>query len=299
MKRTTSFLSLALIAASIALSGCSSTSKHAGTLASPVTTGMVQLPDSNIEYFSQGKGETIVLLPGGTLTVGYLQSLADALTEAGFRVVRINFRGTGKSTGSSEGVTLQTNADDVAGVIKALKLEPVHIAGNDFGNRVARMFAASHPELARSVILLAAGGKIQPKPAALHALMVIFDPKSTDAEVLAVFPYVVSNPADSARVWAMLKPSLDRAGAGIERAAAEATPLKDWWAPPGQTKYLILQGADDQIAPPANGDALQKELGPRATLVNVPGAAHLMPLEQPQTVATHMTTFIRQLRSTP
>ena len=130
--------------------------------AQTVETGIVELKDSKIEYFSRGEGEPIVLLPGGTLKVGYLDGLADALAKAGHRVVGINFRGSGKSIGPSEGVTLQTMADDVAGVIKALNLGPVNVAGNDFGNRVARMFAASHPELTRSVILLAAGGKVQP-----------------------------------------------------------------------------------------------------------------------------------------
>ena len=245
------------------------------TSASGVTEGIVTLADSKIQYFSRGKGETIVLLPGGTLTVGYLDGLAEALAEAGYRVVGINFRGSGKSTGSSKGVTLQTNADDVAGVVKALQLGPVHMAGNDFGNRVARMFAAAYPKLTRSVILLAAGGKIPPKPAAERALMTIFNPQSTDANVLAVMPYLVSNPADSAQVWAMFKPSRDPGAASIERAAAEATPLEVWWAPPGKTKYLILQGAEDQIALPENGVELKKELGMRATLVNVPGAAKL------------------------
>ena len=80
--------------------------------------------------------------------------------------------------------------------------------------------------------------------------------------------------------------------------AAEATPLEAWWAPPGKTKYLILQGADDQIAPPQNGVELQKELGERATLVNVTGAAHLLPLEQPDVTASHVIKFIRQLDQT-
>jgi pimeloyl-ACP methyl ester carboxylesterase len=264
-----------------------------------VETGMVKLADSNIQYFSRGKGEAIVLLPGGTLTVDYLDGLADALAKAGYRVVGINFRGSGKSTGSSKGVTLQTMADDVVGVVKNLNLGAVHMAGNDFGNRVARMFAASHPELTRSVILLAAGGKIQPKPAADHALMVIFNPASTDAEVLAVMPYLVASPADSARIWEIFKPCLAPGAAGIEKGAAESTPLKTWWAPPGKTKYLILQGADDQIAPPENGVELKKELGDRATLVNVPGAAHLLPLEQPETTASKVIGFIKELGDEP
>ena len=261
--------------------------------------GIVKLADSSIQYFSRGEGETIVLLPGGTLTVGYLDGVAEVLAKSGYRVVGINFRGSGKSTGSSKGVTLRTNANDVAGVVRALKLGEVHVAGNDFGNRVARMFAASYPELTRSVILLNAGGKIRLKPPAMHALEVVFNPKSTEAEVMAVFQYFVSNPADSARVWALLKPSLDTKAGGIETAAMKATPLKDWWAPPGQTKYLIVQGADDQIAPPENGFELKKELGERATLINVPGAAHLLPLEQPETTASHMISFIRQLVRKP
>jgi pimeloyl-ACP methyl ester carboxylesterase len=292
--REQNFIVTAVCAVSLALLAFATT-----TYAQSVETGIVKLADSNIEYFSRGKGETIVLLPGGTLTVGYLDGLADALAKAGYRVVGINFRGSGKSTGPSKGVTLQTMADDVAGVVKALKLGPVHMAGNDFGNRVARMFAASYPELARSVILLAAGGKVQPKLAADHALQIIFNPASTDAEVLAIMPYLVSNPADSARVWAVFKPSRDPGAAGIERAAAESTPLKTWWAPTGKTKYLILQGADDQIAPPKNGEQLKQELGGRATLVNVPRAAHLLPLEQPETTASHVISFIRQLGGEP
>jgi pimeloyl-ACP methyl ester carboxylesterase len=290
MRTGKKFTLASLCIASPALLACATTLK-----AQIVDIGIVKLADSNIEYFSRGKGETIVLLPGGTLTVGYLDGLANALAKAGHRVVGINFRGSGKSTGPSQGVTLQTMADDVAGVIKSLKLGPVHVAGNDFGNRVARMLAASHPDLTRSVILLAAGGKIQPKPEAANALMVMFNPASTDADVMAIMPYFVSNPANAERVLAMMKPSRDPAAGPIEKAAAEATPLETWWAPPGKTKYLIVQGAEDQIAPPENGEILKKELADRATLVNVPGAAHLLPLEQPDTTASHVISFIRKL----
>lgn len=289
MKTTRNLLATALLSALVI------STAHAQTAPSQGTQGMVKLADSNIEYFSRGEGEPIVLLPGGTLTVGYLDGLAEALAKAGHRVVAINFRGSGKSTGPSEGVTLQTNADDVVGVIRSLQLGPVHVVGNDFGNRVARMVAASHPELVRSVILLAAGGKIPPQPEAARALGIIFNPASSEADILAVMPFLVASPADSARVWKLFKPSLSPAAGEIEAKAAQATPLQAWWAPPGQTKYLILQGAADQIAPPANGVELQKELGDRATLVNVPGAAHLLPLEQPETTAKHMLTFLRQL----
>lgn len=81
----------------------------------------------------------------------------------------------------------------------------------------------------------------------------------------------------------------------MEMEAAESTPLDVWWAPPGNTSYLILQGAEDQIAPPKNGEDLKQELGDRATLVNVPGAAHMLPLEQPERAASHVVDFIESL----
>jgi predicted alpha/beta-fold hydrolase len=61
--------------------------------------GIVKMSDSSIQFFSRGQGEAIVLLPGGTLTVCYLDGLAEAFAKAGYRGVSINFRGSGKNTG--------------------------------------------------------------------------------------------------------------------------------------------------------------------------------------------------------
>ncbi len=258
-----------------------------------VVEGIVTLADTQIQYFSRGRGETVVLIPGSTLTVGYLDGLAGSLAASGYRVVSINLRGTGKSVGSTEGMTLRTNADDIAGVIAALATGPVHIAGNDFGNRVARTFAAAHPELTRSVILLAAGGKIPPAPDAIGAMRTVFDPRATEAQVFAAIPYFVADPADGPRVWATFKSSRDPSAAAAQEAAAKASPLAEWWAPPGTVRYLILQGAEDRIAPPANGADVQRELGARATLVNVPGAGHLLPIEQPEAAAAEIVAFLK------
>jgi pimeloyl-ACP methyl ester carboxylesterase len=258
-----------------------------------VESGVVKLADSNIEYFSQGQGQPVVLLPGGSLTVGYMDGLAQSLAEAGYRAVRINFRGSGKSTGSGKDVTLHTLAADFAGVIEALKLQPANVAGHAFGNRVARMLAADRPELVRSVILFAAGGKVAPEPAVEQALVAIFNPESSEAQVMEAMRYMVGNPAHAASVWKIVAPCRAPTAAGVERTAMESTPLKDWWAPPGPSKYLVLQGTNDQAAPPANGDLLKQELGARVTVVPFPGAGHLMLVEEPQKAAAAIISFLR------
>jgi pimeloyl-ACP methyl ester carboxylesterase len=259
-----------------------------------VQEGVVKLADSNIEYFSQGQGESIVLLPFGGLTVGYMQELSNDLADAGYRVVRINFRGSGKSSGPGEGITLHTLAADVAGVIRPLKLGRVNIAGHAFGNRVARTLAADHPELVRSVILFAAGGKVPPDPPGERALQAIFNPASTDADILSQMKYMVGNAAKIPMAWQAIKPCRAPQVAGIQRTAMQNTPLKDWWAPPGKTKYLILQGTNDQIAPPENAVLLKQELGERATLVSFPGAGHLFIVTEPKKAAAAVVSFLHQ-----
>jgi pimeloyl-ACP methyl ester carboxylesterase len=281
----------------VAICASGQTGAQATQPTAPVQEGMVKLTDSNIEYFSEGQGEPIVLLPFGGLTVGYMQGLSQDLADAGYRVVRINFRGSGKSTGSGEGGTLHTFAADVAGVIKALKLGPVNVAGHAFGNRVARMLAADHPELARTVILLAAGGKVPPTPYGEEALKTIFNPRSTDAEMLKDMKYMVGNPANIPTAWQIIKPCRAPQAAGIQRTAMDKTPLKEWWAPPGQMKFLILQGTKDQIAVPENGKLLKEELGARVTLVSLAGAGHLFLLTEHKKAAAVVVSFLHRLRT--
>jgi len=255
---------------------------------------IIDLTEAKIEIFSQGKGDVVVLLPGGSLSVDYLANLARSLDASGYRAVRINPRGAGASAGTAEGVTLHTLADDVAGVIKQLDVGPVWVAGHAFGNRVARMLAADHPEMVQGVILLAAGGKVAPTPDAQKALATIFDSRTSEADYLDAMQYMVGDPADKVLAGEALKRSRAPQAGPIQRAAGMSTNLSDWWAPPGQVPFLILQGQNDQAAPAQNGQMLKTDLGDRATLVNIPSAGHLMVVTKPDVVSNEIVQFIRQ-----
>jgi pimeloyl-ACP methyl ester carboxylesterase len=261
--------------------------------AGAVQEGTVKLASSSIEYFSQGQGRPIVLLPFGGLTVGYMDELSQDLAETGYHVIRINFRGSGKSTGPGEGITLHTLADDVAGVVEGLKLGKVIIAGHAFGNRVARTFAADHPELVQSVILFAAGGKVPPQAPGERALQTIFNPESTDADILSQMQYLVGNASEIPVAWNAIKPCRAPEASGIQRTAMKNTPLKDWWAPPGTMRYLVIQGSNDLIAPPENGELLKREMGDRVTLVSLQGEGHLFIVTEHQKAAEAVASFLR------
>lgn len=270
-----------------------SPAESASDQAAAMQSGIVRVGDAEIQYISQGAGQPIVLLPGGGLEVGYMQGLSNALTRVGYRVVRVNFRGAGRSTGPSEGLTLHALAADVAGVIEQLKLAPANVAGHAFGNRVARTLAGDRPDLVNSVILFAAGGKVAGSAQAEEALNVIFTPDSTQAAVMQAMRFMVGDPGNSERVWQAIKPYRAPRAAGIEAQATKETPLQDWWAPAGNARYLILQGSNDLAAPAENGALLKQDLGDRVTLVTIPQTGHMLVVEQPDKIAAAVTSFLR------
>lgn len=253
----------------------------------------LKVGDAELECFSHGVGVPIILLPGGSLAVGYLSDLADTLAAAGLRAVRVNPRGAGGSTGPMDGLTLHDFAADIAGVIEGLDLVPAYVLGHAFGNRIARTVAADRPELVRGVILVSAGGKVDPRPEAQRALQTLFTPTASEAEVLDAMRWMVGSPANAPSVWERFKNDRAPAAAGSQMAAARATPLDDWWAPPGDVPYLVIQGLKDEAAPAENGHLLKKELGDRVTVVDIPDAGHLQPLEAPGPVAEAVIAVAR------
>lgn len=260
-------------------------------VAAHTESGIVNVGDAAIEYSSQGKGKAVVLLPG-LATFGYMDGLAEVLADSGYRVVRINYRGAGKSTGPDKGVTLHTFAADVAGVIVALRLGPVNVAGHAFGNRVARTLAADRPDLVLNLILFAAGGKVPAKRPAQRAVRVLVNQASTESEVQEAMKFVVGNPSEIEATWKIIKPCSAPRAVAIAQAAMKNTPLQDWWAPPGKTRILVVQGTNDQIAPPENGELLKQELGERVTLVSILGAGHFMVVTEPEKAAETIVSFL-------
>ena len=55
---------------------------------------------------------------------------------------------------------------------------------------------------------------------------------------------------------------------------------------------LVVQGLDDNAAPPGNGYALRDAVGDRVQVVDIPGAGHFMILEQPDAVHEAVLRFL-------
>jgi pimeloyl-ACP methyl ester carboxylesterase len=234
-----------------------------------------------------GAGNPLVLLPGLGRPATDLDPLADLLAEAGYRVAQPDPRGSGGSTGPLDGLTLHDLAADISAVIEAVG-GPATLIGQAFGNRIARMTATDRPDLVHAVVLLGCSGKVQPTPEIAEAIRLaqaVDTPFEIRARAVRAAWFA---PGRDISVW------LDGWSQPVMQAylaAAAATDTASWWTA-GAAPVLIVQGAEDVSAPPANGHLLQAEIGARATLVDLPGIGHAVGVEGPETVAQVVLRYL-------
>ena len=120
---------------------------------------LVRYGDVQIEVVSEGEGPAVVLLPSLARDSDDYDQVAEGLAATGFRVLRPKPRGIGRSIGPMANITLHDFARDIAEVIERLGKGHAVIVGHAYGNWVARMTAADHPNLVRGVVIAAAAAK--------------------------------------------------------------------------------------------------------------------------------------------
>ncbi len=84
-------------------------------------------------------------------------TIAWALTNPhfkGYNIVNLDFIFQGKSDKSGEWQDFNAHAEDVAGVLKELKIEKAIIAGLSYGSLVGQHFAINYPVLTEKLILM-------------------------------------------------------------------------------------------------------------------------------------------------
>jgi pimeloyl-ACP methyl ester carboxylesterase len=261
---------------------------------------IVAYDDVRIEVIAEGGGPLVVLLPSRGRDSEDFDAVAAGIAAAGFRVLRPQPRGAGRSTGSLKDLTLHDFARDTAAVIAQSGGGPAVIVGHAFGNWVARMTAVDDPKLVRGVVIVAAAAKAYPAgfpgaKALSDAVRKAGDPALPDAERLAYLRTAFFAPGNDASVW--LKgwhPEVDEA----QSAAGRATRQSEWW-PGGAAPLLDLQGALDPFKPRAMMNEMREEFGDRVTVVAIPNASHALIPEQPAAVVDAIVQWIGTLPREP
>ena len=254
---------------------------------------IVAYDDVRIEVIAEGNGPLVVMLPSRGRAAEDFDVIAAGIAKAGFRVLRPQPRGAGRSSGPMKGQSLHDFARDTAAVIRHEGGGPAILVGHAFGSWVARMTAVDHPQLVRGVAIVAAAAKAYPAgfdgaKALSEAVRKSGDPTLSDAERLNYLRIAFFAPDSDASVWLQgWYPEVDEA----QFVASRATKQSEWW-PGGTVPLLDLQAALDPFKPRAMMNEIREELGERATIGVIPNASHALLPEQPAAVVEAIVAWI-------
>ena len=252
---------------------------------------IVTVGTRSIETYVDGAGPAVVITPSYGRDGGDdFEPFTAALVGAGYRVLRPQPRGIGKSTGPMAGVVVADFGDDIAHVIDELGNGPAAVLGHAFGNFVARTVATNHPEKVAAVILAAAAGRTVP-PEINCAPMRAGDLTLPDAERLAALRLAFFAPGHDASIWltGWYPDTLKMQVESVDRVE-----ISRYW-PAGTAPIFEIIAALDPFHQKNQWGDLRGRLGSRVISTVIENASHALFPEQPAAVAGAVIDYLLTL----
>jgi pimeloyl-ACP methyl ester carboxylesterase len=264
------------------------------------------------ETFGDPADPAALLIMGlGTQMIAWDADFCEELAERGLHVVRFDNRDIGHSTHmqgrpptirqllrrdkQAAGYTLADMAEDTAGLLRELELEPAHVIGASMGGMIAQTLAARHPRQLRSLVSIMSNTgtlrsgqpslRIYPQFIKRMSLARRDTPPDRDtivAEAEDLFATIGSTglPRDPQDLHELIEASYDRdhdpAGPARQLAAiiasGDRTPeLRSITAP-----TLVIHGTADPLVAYSGGRATARAI-PGARLMSIEGMGHDLP----------------------
>lgn len=246
-----------------------------------------------------GSGPPVLLVPG----LGYAAWCWRAQQPLGrfWRLLAVEPRGSGRSWKPAGPYSVSAMAADLAAVVQAVGGAPVHMVGLSMGGYLALALALEHGGLVRSLVLLAtsAGGAGHvPVPEATRSAWLGAAHLPPERYARATMPLSfsagwVEAHRDRYERWlvARLEHPTPPQSWAAQYAACEAYLRDGIPAELIDVPALVLHGDHDRVVPEENGRVLAERL-PRARLLSVAGAGHLLHMERPRLVNAAVTGFL-------
>jgi pimeloyl-ACP methyl ester carboxylesterase len=250
-----------------------------------------------------GQGEPLLLLNGGLMTMKAWDA-AVARLQSAHRVIRCDFRGQLMSLGLGPAPeTLDGHADDLSHLLAALEVPRAHVVGASFGALVAIVFAARHPAVIQSLVLVTATdvvgtGNHLEGPALRSAIRAAAAGGDGRAVLDIMAPYTFS-PGwlqthralyEARRAQLAATPPAWFAGLDSLLGAIDHVDLRSSLASI-TAPTLVIGAACDRLFPPDRSRALAAAVA-GAELAMVPGAPHGWVGEDPVSFAEYLLPFL-------
>jgi pimeloyl-ACP methyl ester carboxylesterase len=241
-------------------------------------------------------------LQGLALSSRFWFRMPELLTQAGYRVVTPDNRGTGRSDKPRGPYTMRRFARDVVAVLDHAGLERAVVAGISMGGMIAQELALRHPERVLGLVLLATSpGLPHGKLASPRTLLTLLSlPFRRDGRALARLLLPRTHHPRARELLAEWPAAM----------AAEPVPFSTFWSHLAaatthstgsrlarlRCDTVVIHGADDMLIHPDNGRFLARRI-PGAILEVLPDVGHGIPIVDERAIARALGRLVA--RSTP
>jgi len=243
-----------------------------------------------------GDGPHVVMLHPVGLDLTFIRPVAEIASDR-YRVLSLDLRGHGKSPAAPPARGFPDNVEDVHETLHHLGFAPAAVVGFSFGGMIAQELALKYPGDVSALALCACPSTLSPEGRKISAqrgtdaeasgMQAVFDATLTrwftgdfrarSGDAAARERLLTDNVSGWAQAWYAIS-SLD----ALPRIGAVKAPT------------ICVAGELDVSSPPAIVQAIAKAI-PGARYVELPGAPHMIFVEQPRETAQAVFSFFDEV----
>ena len=257
---------------------------------------------TTLQWSEQGVGSALVLLHAFPLDRSLWDTVVGPLASAGWRVIVPDLPGFGVDTSPAR--SIDDMADRVVALLGNLGVHSAVFAGCSMGGYVALSLAAQHPERVAGLVLIDTKASADGEEARANRVRIAEQLErsgstaalaATQPEAMLAAETLEQRPAVVHWLRETVLAQRAEAAAAAQRAMAERAQHFDTLRGL-RVPVLCVRGAEDRISTVEDQKAMVGAAGD-ALDVTIPGAGHLVPVEQPDALVAAMRPFLTHIRA--
>jgi pimeloyl-ACP methyl ester carboxylesterase len=250
---------------------------------------------TRIWWEEDGHGESLLMIMGLSFSLAMWQDLRTIMARH-FRTILLDNRGVGKSDVPLRPWSMQTMARDAAAVLDAAGVEAAHVIGVSMGGMIAQELTLMYPARVRKLILACTQcggpGKVRPD---FEVYRTFARPFSSHEQRARAFVPLLYSPETSAERIEQDRATLLANHAPLRGSICQIAAILSWKCHGRLSKIssptLVIHGDRDRLVPVENGRLIARRI-PGAKLVELPGAGHIFPTDQPERTVDELLGFL-------
>lgn len=255
------------------------------------SSGYAPVNNAKVYYEVYGTGDPIVLLHGAYMTINSNWSELIPILSKTRKVIALELDGHGHTPLSNRPLNLKTSSDDVADVLKYLKIDSSDIIGFSYGGTVAFQFAIEHAAMTKKLIIISSTYKSEGWSPLMYTILSGLKPDAFDNTPLRS-EYIRVAPDTSnwhKFVAKMLKFSTEKFNLGDDNVKNIKAPV------------LLIMGDNDGTDKKVVADTYSLLGGnvfadiagiPRSQLAILPAKGHMTLMMDTQAIAPLISSFL-------